>query len=40
MGHLEKVGIPFLATRVLYSEATLLREHSRPCGIENSTALE
>ena len=27
MGHLEKIGIPFLATRVLkISEATLLRE--------------
>ena len=39
MGHLKKNGIPFLATRVLYSEATLSREHSRSC-CNDSTALE
>ena len=39
MGHLEKIDIPFLATRVLYSEATLSRENSRSCCTENSTAL-
>ena len=37
MGHLkEKNGIPFLATIILYSEATLSREHSRSCCTEHS----
>ena len=36
MDHLEKIGIPFLATRVLYSKATLSREHSRSCCTEYS----
>ena len=27
VGHFLKKGIPFLATRVLYSEATISREH-------------
>ena len=40
MGHLKNIYIPFLATRVLYSEATLFREHSRSCRTEHSTALE
>ena len=35
MGYLEKIGIPFLATRLLYSEATLSREHSRSCCTEH-----
>ena len=36
MGYLERMGIPFLATRVLYSKATLSREHSRSCCTEHS----
>ena len=36
MGHLEKVEIPFLATRILYSKATLSKEHSRSCCTEHS----
>ena len=36
ISHLEKIGIPFLATRVLYSKATLSREHSRSCCTEHS----
>ena len=36
MGHWEKNYIPFLTTRVLYSEATLSREHSRSCCTEHS----
>ena len=39
-GHLKKNDISFLATRVLYSEATLFREHSRSCCTEAFTALE
>ena len=40
MGHLKQNGIPYLETRVLYSEATLSREHSRSCCTEDFTALE
>ena len=36
MGHLEKIDIPFLATKVMYSEAMLSREHSRSCCTEHS----
>ena len=36
MGHLEKIDIPSLATRALYSKATLSRGHSRSCCVEHS----
>ena len=36
MDRLKKNDIPFLATRVLYSEATLSREHSHSCCTEHS----
>ena len=38
-GYLKNNYISFLATRVLYSEAALSREHSRSC-CTHSTALE
>ena len=36
MGHLEKIDPNFLATRVLYSKATLSREDSRSYCTEHS----
>ena len=35
-GPFGKIDIPFLATRVLCSKATLSREHSRSCCTEHS----
>ena len=35
MGHWKKNVTPSLATRVLYSEATFSREHSRSCCAEH-----
>ena len=40
MGRLKTNDIPFLETRILYSEATISREHSRSYCTENSTTLE